>query len=77
MSTGFDQVVKTIMLDPAEGRVQREMSARQILEEPNRHQFEPIIKALSICLLELMKRSEEAEARMYDALVKAKESQSD
>jgi hypothetical protein len=61
--------IKTIVANP-EGRVQLEMTPKQIIEVPNRQQFEPIISALCITVSELVKIQEEQAARISQLMQK-------
>jgi hypothetical protein len=55
--------IKTIIFKP-EGREQVEMTPRQIVDNPNRHQIEPILAALCSVASELIKIQEEQAERI-------------
>ena len=61
---GWNEPVKTIMLHPEHGKIRTELPAIDILREPNRHQFESIIKAMSVCVFELIRLEQERSERM-------------
>lgn len=59
--------VKSAMHDPELGRpVIVEMSAKDIVQSPNRHRLESIVSALTICVSELVNIKEEEAARIAD-----------
>ena len=61
---GWNKPVKTIMLHPEQGKIRTELPAIDILREPNRHQFESIIKAMSVCIFELVQLEQDRSERM-------------
>lgn len=65
---GWNTPVKTIMLHPEHGKIRTEMPAIDILREPNRHQFESIVKAMSVCIFELVQLEQDRSERMMGLL---------
>ena len=69
--------IKTAMHDPELGRpVIVEMSARDIVQSPNRHRLESIVSALTVCVSELIEIQEQQAARIAE-YVKLKEKTDD
>jgi len=67
--------VKSAMHDPELGRpVIVEMSAKDIVQSPNRHRLESIVSALSVCVSELINIKEEEAARIAGFMKQQKES---
>lgn len=59
--------MKTAMHDPELGRpVIVEMSAKEIVQSPNRHRLESIVSAIAICVSELIDMKEQEAARIAD-----------
>lgn len=62
-------LVKSAMHDPELGRpVIVELPAKQIVASPNRHRLESIVKALTICVTELIEIQEQQAARIAELM---------
>lgn len=59
--------IKTVVALP-EGRQQMEMTPKEIIANPNRHQFEPIISALCKTVHELVQMNEAQAARIQEMM---------
>ena len=66
MNYGWDKPIMTIMLHPERGRLKTEMPAIEILREPNRHQYESVTKAMTVCIFELCQLEIQRTERMMD-----------
>ena len=60
--------VKSIISSP-EGRKQVEMTPKEIVDAPNRHQMETILSALCSCVSELVKIQEEQTSRIHQMMM--------
>ena len=63
---GWNKKIKTIMLHPEHGRIKTEMSAIDILREPNRHQYESLTHAMCVCVHALVEAEEQRTARVEE-----------
>jgi hypothetical protein len=66
-----EKMVKTILFSPT-GKSQVEMSAAEIVRNPNRHQVESIIQSLCFCVSQLMDIHEADAKRMVEVYSKLK-----
>lgn len=65
----FEKKIRTRWNDPSTGGFKiMEMTAREIVANPTRHEFEPIVSAICACVDTLIKREEEREERLRTIL---------
>ena len=66
--------IKSRYLDPQQGRhIIVDKSALEIIADPNRHEFEGVIKALSVAVTALIKIQEDSAQRMFSLQTQTKE----